>query len=113
MFDPRLTPEIITVYGTSWCPDCKRSKHFLEAQAVQYNFIDIETDPQAAAFVNKTNHGVLSTPTIVFPDGSILVEPSNGQLALRLAAVSRARPVTIPAASASTPQPGINEKRLA
>ena len=112
MLDPRLTPQTITVYGTGWCPDCKRSKHFLEAQAVQYNFIDIETDPQAAAFVNKINHGLLSTPTIVFPDGSILVEPSNGQLAARLAAVPRARLVNIPAASDSTIQPGINEERL-
>ncbi len=91
MNDPRLKPEIITLYGTSWCPDCKRSKQFFGEQRVPYRYIDIEQDAEAMAFVEKTNNGMRIIPTIVFPDGSILVEPSNAQLAEKLGMQTRAQ----------------------
>jgi thioredoxin reductase (NADPH) len=46
--------------------------------------VDIDNDPEAIAFVEKTNKGSRSIPTIVFPDGTVLVEPSNAQLAEKL-----------------------------
>ncbi|MGE5252266.1 MAG: FAD-dependent oxidoreductase [Bacteroidota bacterium] len=76
--------EPIVVYSTTWCPDCKRAKRFFGEQRVPYVNIDIEEDPQAMAFVEKTNQGKRIIPTIVFPDGSILVEPSNAELAAKL-----------------------------
>lgn len=91
MRDPRLTPEIITLYGTGWCPDCKRSKQFFGEQRVAYDYVDIDGDPEAMAFVEKTNKGMRSIPTIVFPDGSVLVEPSNAQLAEKLGMQTRAQ----------------------
>lgn len=90
MTDPRLTPETITLYGTGWCPDCKHSKQFFGEQRVPYHYVDIDNDPEAIAFVEKTNHGLRSIPTIVFPDGSVLVEPSNAQLAEKLGMQTRA-----------------------
>jgi thioredoxin reductase (NADPH) len=78
-----MTDQIV-VYGTTWCPDCKRAKRFFAEQRVPYVNIDIEQDAEAMALVERINRGMRSIPTIVFPDGSILVEPSNAQLAEKL-----------------------------
>ncbi len=75
----------IVMYGASWCADCRRSKNFLESKNVPYDYIDIETVPGAADKVADINDGMKSIPTIVFPDGGVLVEPSNDQLAAYLA----------------------------
>ncbi|PKN94684.1 MAG: pyridine nucleotide-disulfide oxidoreductase [Chloroflexi bacterium HGW-Chloroflexi-6] len=91
MTDPRLTPEIITLYGTGWCPDCKRSKQFFGEQRVPYTYVDVDADAEALAFVEQTNNGMRSIPTIIFPDGAVLVEPSNAQLAEKLGLQTRAR----------------------
>lgn len=81
----------IVVYSTVWCPDCKRSKKFLAEQRIAYTNIDIEHDAEAMAYVEKVNKGQRSIPTIVFPDGSILVEPSNAELAEKLGLQTKAQ----------------------
>lgn len=81
----------IVLYGAAWCPDCKRTKKFFGEQRVPYVNIDIEQDPEAMAFVEKVNNGMRITPTIVFPDGSILAEPSNAELAKKLGLQTRAQ----------------------
>src|SRR5574341_844853 len=78
MTDSRLTPERITLYGTGWCPDCKRSKQFFGEQRVPYHYVDIDNDSEAMAFVEKTNNGSRSIPTIVFPDGTGRQDPRLG-----------------------------------
>ncbi len=84
------SPDQIVVYSTVWCPDCKRAKKFFGEQRVPYVNIDIEQDAEAMAFVERVNNGKRIIPTIVFPDGSMLVEPSNAQLAERLGLQTRA-----------------------
>jgi thioredoxin reductase (NADPH) len=74
----------VTVYGAPWCPDCRRSKKFLGEQRVPYDWVDIDQDPDGASFVREKNEGKQIIPTIVFPDGSFLVEPSNAELAQKL-----------------------------
>jgi thioredoxin reductase (NADPH) len=74
----------ITVYGAYWCPDCRQSKQFLGEHQIPYNWVDIETDKEAEEFVIRTNKGKRIIPTIVFSDGSFLVEPSNAELAAKL-----------------------------
>ncbi len=74
----------IVLYGTPWCGDCKRSRRLLETNGVPYHYVDIETDPAATAVVERLNDGRQSVPTIVFSDGSVLVEPSNKVLAAKL-----------------------------
>jgi thioredoxin reductase (NADPH) len=78
------TPDTIIIYGTPWCRDCKRAKQFLGEQQIQYTFVNIEQDPEAMAYVERINNGLHSVPTIVFPDGTVLVEPSNAELAAKL-----------------------------
>lgn len=65
----------ITIYGAYWCPDCRRSKRFLSEHQIAYDWIDIEQDDEAHAYVEKLNHGKRIIPTITFGDGSFLVEP--------------------------------------
>ena len=79
-----LHPSSIMIYGATWCPDCKRAKQFLGEQRIQYNNIDIDEDPKSVIFVEQLNAGKRMIPTIVFPDGEILVEPTNAQLAQKL-----------------------------
>ncbi len=81
----------IIVYGTTWCPDCRRSKQFLAENRIQYTWVDIEQDPAAMAEVEQINNGKRIVPTIVFPDGDVLVEPSNEELAAKLNLISAAK----------------------
>ena len=74
----------IRMYSTTWCGDCRRSKRFLEAHQIPFEEINIDEDRQAAEVVLTINKGARSVPTIVFPDGSVLVEPSNLALAGKL-----------------------------
>ena len=74
----------ILFYSTTWCPDCQRSQQVLDQRNVSYRSIDIDRDPQTRAYVERVNRGYRSVPTIIFPDGSILVEPSNQKLAEKL-----------------------------
>jgi len=74
----------ISVYGAHWCPDCRQSKQFLGEHQIPYNWVDIEEDKDAEDFVIETNEGKRLIPTIVFPDGSFLAEPSNAELAAKL-----------------------------
>ncbi len=74
----------ITVYGAHWCPDCRQSKQFLGEHQIPYNWVDIEEDKDAEEFVINANKGKRIIPTIVFADGSFLVEPSNAELAKKL-----------------------------
>lgn len=80
----------IIVYSTVWCPDCKRAKKFLAEHRIHYENIDIEQDEKAMAFVEKINNGKRVIPTIVFPDGSTLSEPSNTKLAEKLGMQTKA-----------------------
>jgi thioredoxin reductase (NADPH) len=74
----------ITVYGAYWCPDCRRAKKFLGEQFIPYRWVDIEQDKEGEQYVLRKNNGKRIIPTIVFEDGSFLVEPSNAELAQKL-----------------------------
>lgn len=86
-----LNPSIITVYSTAWCPDCKRAKSFFGEHRVQYETVDIEENPDGVSFVENLNKGMRIIPTIIFPDGEILVEPSNAKLAEKLGLKTKAK----------------------
>lgn len=79
-----MTLPSVTVYGTNWCGDCKRAMRVLKEQQWPYTYIDIEQDDKARAYVEQVNNGMQSVPTIIFPDGSVLVEPSSAVLTAKL-----------------------------
>lgn len=74
----------ITVFGAPWCPDCRRAKRFLGEHRVVYDWVDVDHDAEAEQRVMQLNDGKRIIPTIVFPDGSLLVEPSDAELATKL-----------------------------
>lgn len=74
----------ILVYGTQWCGDCSRAKAFMDEKNISYNWVDIDEDADANKEVERLNNGNQVVPTIIFEDGSMLVEPSNAQLAEKL-----------------------------
>jgi len=82
--------EKLRVIGASWCPDCKRAKTFLGQHRIEFDWVDMESDPTAQAEVERINDGKRIIPTIIFPDGSILTEPSNDELAEKLGIVREA-----------------------
>ncbi len=74
----------LTVYGASWCPDVKRSRALLDREGVEYSYVDVEADAAAEARVRSLQDGERRIPTIVWDDGTFLVEPSNAELGSRL-----------------------------
>jgi mycoredoxin len=76
----------ITMYTTPWCGYCRRLKGQLERAGVSYNEVDIEQQPDAADLVASLNGGNQTVPTVVFPDGSALTNPSLAQVQQKLAA---------------------------
>jgi len=73
-------PSQIVMYATEYCPDCHRAKAFFEANHIEYLRVRLEGNEEATKFVMDINNGSRSVPTIIFPNGSILVEPDWGEL---------------------------------
>ncbi len=73
-------PTQIVMYTTEHCPDCTRARKFFEANKIPHLHVRLEGNIEATEFVMKVNRGYRSVPTIIFPDGSMLVEPSWEEL---------------------------------
>jgi mycoredoxin len=80
----------ITMYSTPWCGYCKRLKGQLERASIEYAEVDIEQRPEAADYVMAVNNGNQTVPTVTFPDGSALTNPSLAQVQAKLAAAAAA-----------------------
>jgi mycoredoxin len=78
------TPNTIVFYNKTWCPDCHRARAVLVENQVQFLDVDVSKDNKAKEFVKQINNGNESVPTIVFPDGTALVEPRKSILAEKL-----------------------------
>lgn len=76
----------LTIYSTEWCGYCHRLIKQLDREGVTYDYVDIEQDPEAAAFVMGVNGGNQTVPTVVFEDGTALTNPSVAQVLSRLSA---------------------------
>ena len=74
----------LTMYTTTWCGFCKRLKRQLAAEGIEMVEIDIEKDPAAADYVMSVNGGNQTVPTVLFPDGSALTNPSAADVRERL-----------------------------
>lgn len=79
-----MSDTAITMYSTPWCGYCQRLKAQMGREGIAYTEIDIEQDPASAAFVESVNGGNQTVPTVVFPDGSAMTNPSIGQVKSKL-----------------------------
>jgi mycoredoxin len=75
-----------TMYSTPWCGYCHRLKGQLNRAGIEFTEIDIEQVPDAAKLVETINNGNQTVPTVVFPDGTAMTNPSLAQVAEKLAA---------------------------
>ena len=75
-----MTENEIIFYGVVWCWQSRRARRFLDKHNLPYKFINIDKDVEGEKFVLENNNGMRSVPTILFPDGSILVEPNNDEI---------------------------------
>jgi mycoredoxin len=75
----------MTIYSTQWCGYCHRLMKQLDREGVGYTVVDIEQDPSAADYVMSVNGGNQTVPTVVFPDGSALTNPSLKDVTAKLA----------------------------
>lgn len=75
----------ITMYSTTWCGYCRRLKSQLTREGIPYTEVNIEEHEDAAAYVEQVNNGNQTVPTVLFPDGSAMTNPSLAQVRERLA----------------------------
>jgi mycoredoxin len=73
-------PETLTMYSTAWCGYCRRLKSQLERDGIEFVVVDIERTPDAAAFVERINGGNRTVPTVHFPNGTALTNPTLAQV---------------------------------
>lgn len=74
----------VTMYSTQWCAFCRRLKNQLARDGIEVVEVDIERDPEAARYVLSVNGGNMTVPTVVFPDGTAITNPSAAQVKERL-----------------------------
>jgi mycoredoxin len=72
------------MYSTPWCGYCKRLKGQMDREGIAFVEVDIERHPQAADIVMTVNDGMQTVPTLVFPDGSALTNPSLADVKAKL-----------------------------
>ncbi|MGW7350643.1 mycoredoxin [Streptomyces sp. Z26] len=83
-------PGTVTMYSTTWCGYCRRLKGQMDREGIAYTEINIEHDPESAAFVEKANGGNQTVPTVlVVPESggesSTMTNPSLAQVKAALA----------------------------
>jgi mycoredoxin len=81
---------MITMYSTTWCGYCHRLKSQLVREGIEFEVVDIEKDPAAAQYVEGVNGGNQTVPTVKFPDGSALTNPSIIEVKKQLATIDAA-----------------------
>jgi thioredoxin reductase (NADPH) len=87
-FDPPF--EGIRVVGSRWSPQSYQIKDFLARNLVPYQWLDIDTEPEAHRLTTYVESDHAKLPLILFPDGSHLIKPTNLQIAEKIGLKTRA-----------------------
>ena len=83
----------LTMYTTQWCGYCRNLKNQLARAGIEMAEVDIERDAGAAEYVMSVNGGNRTVPTVLFPDGSAMTNPSAAQVRARLEDLAEGREV--------------------
>ena len=65
----------LVVYGADWCHVTQETLAFLDDLGVDYEYVNIEQDPDASAWVKEQNGGMEVKPTLKLGD-YVLTAPS-------------------------------------
>jgi mycoredoxin len=82
--DHRVAEKRIILYGRPACPMVPPVQAMLERTNADFEYVDIYQVLQARERVREINYGYESVPTLLFPDGSTLTEPSAAELKTKL-----------------------------
>ena len=74
----------IEFYTTDWCGDCVRSKALLNKYNLDFNEVNVDSNDEANEYIKTLQNDQRRIPTIVFADGSFLIEPSDVDLENKL-----------------------------
>ena len=69
----------VQVYGADWCGDTQRTLKQLDRLGVAYDYIDVEQDEKASAWVKQQNDGKERKPTVKIGE-QVLSVPSSQEL---------------------------------
>ncbi len=78
-------PGSVTMFSTTWCGYCRVLKQAFAREGITYAEVNIEHEEGAADFVMGVNGGNQTVPTVLFPDGSALTNPTIAQVKAKLA----------------------------
>ena len=73
----------VEFYGAAWCGDCVRARALLEHYGVDFTHHDVDASDEDKAKAIELS-GRPNIPVLLFPDGSVLTEPSNPLLNSKL-----------------------------
>src|SRR4051794_13395728 len=90
----RFNESDIHVYGTATGFPTTRVCRVLEEEGVTFWFIDVDQDPRSAALVRELNGGACRLPTVLCPDGAVLVQPDDRLLRQKVAVLQGPAPPT-------------------
>ncbi len=80
-----LPEDKITLYTSHWCGHAVRVEKFLTRHEIVVERISIDGNSTARQKLIEINSGYASVPTLIFPDGSVLTEPTFSDLREKLA----------------------------
>jgi mycoredoxin len=78
------TDSPIALYTSRFCGHSLAVEQFMKKHQIPFNQINIDDNAAARERVKAINNGYASVPTLIFPDGSTLTEPSFQQLRAKL-----------------------------
>ena len=72
------------IFGADWCGDCRQAKTWLRDHNVPFTDLDVEHDDEARDQAIELAKGRTNIPVVLLPDGSVLIEPTDAELASAL-----------------------------
>lgn len=79
----------IRVAGTALSASSYAVKDFLSRNLVPYQWVDLDIDAPARELVASTPDGMSRLPVVMFPDGTMMVQPTARQLAEKIGMQTR------------------------
>ena len=92
--EEKVKNESIVMYAHPACPAVVPVISVLKQAKADYQYVNIFEDYEARQRVIEINNGYQSVPTLLFPDGTTLTEPSTGELSKKLESMGYEVPMT-------------------